>query len=182
MALSLKPLAALLPWHRKVPQADQLYGAIVARARLPIFYQGFGVPDNLEGRYVVLSLHLFTVLHRLKQAGTPEAARMAQDVADRFSADMETVLRELGVGDMAVPKKMRKLMASGAGQLESFESALSEGAGALQSAIEATLPGEGEPSKAASAALTPYVLRVVQHLDDKPIGGICAGKVSFPRI
>ncbi len=182
MALSLKPLAALLPWHRKEPQADQLYGAIVARARLPIFYQGFGVPDSLEGRYVMLSLHLFAVLHRLKQAGTKEAARMAQDLSDSFSADMETVLRELGVGDLAVPKKMRALIASGAGQFESYKRALSAGEGALQEAIASALPGETADAKAASRELAHYLLKVVQRLEDKPVGGLCAGKVSFPRI
>ena len=182
MALSLKPLAALLPWHRKEPQADQLYGAIVARARLPIFYQGFGVPDSLEGRYVMLSLHLFAVLHRLKAAGTDEAARMAQDLADHFTADMETVLRELGVGDLAVPKKMRALIASGAGQFEGFETALRKGRGALQDAIAAALPGENGAAKAASAELAHYLLKVVRHLEDEPIGGICAGRISFPRL
>ena len=91
MALSLNPLTALLPWRRKEPHADKLYGAIVAQARLPIFYQQFVVPDSLEGRFVVLSLHLFTVLHRLKDART-DTARMAQDLADCFAADMEAVL------------------------------------------------------------------------------------------
>jgi len=182
MALSLKPLAALLPWHRKEPQADQFYGAIVAQARLPIFYQGFGVPDSLEGRYVMLSLHLFAVLRRLKEAGTAEATHMAQNLADRFSSDMETVLRELGVGDLSVPKKLRALVASGAGQLQSFERALRGGEGALQSAIAAALPGDDDATKAASAELTPYVLRMVQHLENSPIGGICAGRVSFPKV
>ena len=83
----------------------------MAQARLPVFYQAFGVPDTLEGRFIVLSLNLFAVLHRLKAHGA-EARDLAQELMDQFSADMETVLRELGVSDLGIPKKMRRLAAS----------------------------------------------------------------------
>ena len=101
MRTLLKPLSALLPWRGRDPHASELYGAIVAQARLPVFYQRlgvqqqFGVPDTLEGRFVVLSVHLFAVLHRLKEEGG-EAARTAQSLANLFAADMETVLRIAG--------------------------------------------------------------------------------------
>ena len=181
MALSLKPLAALLPWRRKAPHADELYGAIVARARLPIFYQGFGVPDTLEGRFVVLSMHLFAVLHRLKAGGAP-AAHLAQTLADRFTADMETVLRELGVGDLRIPKKVRTLAASGAAQLQNFEQALAEGDAALAHAIASALPGDETAAKAASARLAPYLENVVRHLETEPVQDLCAGTLRFPEI
>ena len=181
MALSLTPLAALLPWRRKAPHAEKLYGAIVAQARLPIFYQQFGVPDSLEGRFLMLSLHLFAVLHRLKDAG-PDAAPMAQDLADLFTADMETVLRELGVGDLSVPKKVRKLIATGAGQFEDFERALGQGEGAFAAAIAAALPDkDGIDAKAASAQLTPYVLQMIQSLEAQSIQTIRAGALGFPQ-
>lgn len=181
MALLLNPLAALLPWRSKVPHADELYGAIVARARLPVFYQGFGVPDTLEGRFVVLSLHLFAVLHRLKDGGA-EASVMAQDLADRFTADMETVLRELGVGDLAIPKKVRKLTASGAGLLQGFEMALAAGDAALESAIASALPGGETSTRAASARLTPYVKKVVRQLKGEPIQDLCAGVLRLEDV
>jgi cytochrome b pre-mRNA-processing protein 3 len=181
MPLSLKPLAALLPWRSKAPHANDLYCAIVARARLPVFYQSFGVPDTLEGRFVVLSLHLFAVLHRLKDGGT-EAAAMAQALADRFTADMETVLRELGVGDLAIPKRVRKLTASGAGLLQTYEIALDQGGGALETTIAAALPGDERSAKAASARLTPYLLDVLQNLETEPLQDLCAGTLRLPEI
>ena len=95
-----------MPWRRKEKTAEKLYGAIVAQARLPVFYQEFGVPDTLEGRFAVLSLNLFAVLHRLKGEGAQGRA-LSQELADRFKDDMETVLRELGVSDLRIPKKMR---------------------------------------------------------------------------
>lgn len=182
MALSLNPLAALLLWRSKEPHADELYGAIVARARLPVFYQGFGVPDTLEGRFVVLSLHLFAVLHRLKDADAPEASAMAQGLADRFTADMETVLRELGVGDLTIPKKVRKLIASGAGLLQSFELALAAGDAALEAAIASALPGDEADAKTTSARLTPYVEEILRQLEGEPIEDLCAGVLKLPDI
>jgi cytochrome b pre-mRNA-processing protein 3 len=132
------------------------------------------VPDTFEGRFVVLSLHLFAVLHQL-QTGGPQASRMAQELADRFTADMDTVLREIGVGDLSIPKKVRGLAASGAALLQDYEAALSEGEGALAAIIARTLPLDGTPAEAASARLTPYLLKVVQHLEAQPAHDLCAG-------
>jgi cytochrome b pre-mRNA-processing protein 3 len=105
------------PFKASNPDAAKLYGAIVAQARLPVFYQALEVPDTLEGRFLVLSLHLFAVHRRLRAEGEP-ARGLAQDLADRFSADMDTVLREIGVGDLSVPKKVRKVAAAHAALLE----------------------------------------------------------------
>ena len=181
MALSMKPLAALLPWRSKDPHADEIYGAIVAHARLPVFYQGFGVPDTLEGRFVVLSLHLFAVLHRLKD-GSVDAASTAQALADRFTADMETVLRELGVGDLKIPKEVRKLTASGAGLLQSYETALASGNDALEATIAGALPGDEASARAASTRLTSYVKAVLYDLESEPLQDLCAGMLRFPDI
>ena len=179
MARSLNPLASLLPWRRKEAHAAEIYGAIVARTRLPVFYQGFGVPDTLEGRFVVLSLHLFAVLHRLKTGG-PQALSMAQELADHFTADMETVLREIGVGDLKIPKKVRALAASGAALLRDYEEAIAKGDEALAATIAGALPLEETPAKAAAARLEPYLNKVIRHLEAQPLQDLCAGKLRFP--
>jgi hypothetical protein len=166
MGRPLNPLYSQSLWRRDDTSAAKLYGAIVAQARLPVFYQGFGVPETLEGRFLVLSLHLFATLHRLKAEGPKsegpksegpksegpksegpksegpksegpksegpksegaKALELAQDLIDRFGADMETVLREIGVGDLSIPKKVRGLAASGASLLQAYEEALAEG-------------------------------------------------------
>lgn len=189
MTWSLKPLADLLPlgkpWGSGAPHAKDVYDAIMAQARLPIYYQRLGVPDTLNGRFVVLSLHLFAVLHRLKGAGGQEAATasaMAQALSDRFAADMETVLREIGTGDLAVPKKVRKLVAEGAGLLEGYERAVAEGSDVLEVAIADALPLDNGAARAASAKLTPYVNEVLQELSAQPLHAFCAGRVCFPKI
>lgn len=181
MRLLLKPLATLLPWRSKEPHARELYGAIVAQARLPVLYQRLGAPDTLEGRFVVLSLHLFAVLHRLKDSGT-NAAEMAQALADLFTSDMETVLREIGVGDLSIPKKVRKLIASGAGLLLSYEAAYAGGGEGLEDVIADALPGDERAPRAASAQLTPYLEEVLRDLETQSIRDLCAGTLRFPHI
>jgi cytochrome b pre-mRNA-processing protein 3 len=177
----LNPLDPLTPWRRKDAHAAKLYGAIVAQARLPVFYQSLGVPDTLEGRFLMLSLHLFGVLHRLRQEGQA-ARRLAQELTDLFTADMETVLREIGVGDVSIPKKVRGLAASSAGLLHIYEAALEGGEGALAAAIAETLPPAQPLSEAESRRLAHYVKDMVRQVEAHDLAALGAGKVRFPGI
>ena len=99
------------------------------------------MPDRLEGRFLVLSLHLFAVLHRLKAEGG-DALDLAQELTDRFSADMETVLREIGVGDLSIPKKMRGLAAASASLLGELEQALPAGEKTVAAVLGQALPAD----------------------------------------
>lgn len=177
----MSPLTPLFSWRHKDLGAQKLYGAIVAQARLPVFYQAFGVPDTLEGRFVVLSLNLFAVLHRLKADGG-EAQALAQELIDQFSADMETVLREIGVGDISIPKKVRRLAASSAGLLQSYEEAFAGGDGGFASAIAEALPLDGSVAEAAGERLAHYVKGVVRQLGNQSLSAFQTGKVEFPEI
>jgi cytochrome b pre-mRNA-processing protein 3 len=181
MPLSLKPFANLLRRGGSSLPEDHLYDAIMAQARLPIYYQRLGVPDTLEGRFFVLTIHLFAVFRRLKDAGT-EAAAIAQDLSDHFVADMDTVLREIGVGDLSVPKKVRKLVASGATLIESYDRAADASENALETEIAANLPLDEETAEIVSKRLTPYVRAMLQALEDQPIEAIGAGRLQFPEI
>ncbi len=170
-----------MPWRRKEKNAEKLYGAIVAQARLPVFYQEFGVPDTLEGRFVVLSLNLFAVLHRLKEEGAQGKA-LSQELADRFKDDMETVLRELGVSDLRIPKKMRGLAASSAALLQAYEDAFESGEGALARAIAKALPLEGEAAQAVAARLAHYLRDCVRAFAQEPYAVLGAGTLRFPQM
>jgi cytochrome b pre-mRNA-processing protein 3 len=168
----------LAPLRRRNPDAAKLYGAIVAQARLPVFYQSLEVPDTLEGRFLALSIHLFAVLHRLKREGL--AARgLAQDLTDRFTADMETVLREIGVGDLSIPKKMRGLAASSAALLQAYDDALPAGEAAIAATLGQALPQQQRPSKAATRWLAHYLIGLVHDLDAQSVASLGAGEVRF---
>lgn len=169
------------PFKASNPDAGKLYGAIVAQARLPVFYQALGVPDTLEGRFLVLSLHLFAVHRRLKAEGEP-ARGIAQDLADRFTADMETVLREIGVGDLSVPRKVRKVAAAHAALLEDLERAFASGDAAVAASLESTLPSDQRQSGASSLRLAHYVRESVSALAAQSVAALAAGEVKFPAI
>src|ERR1700686_992947 len=115
---------------RRGPQArtiDALYGAIVAQARNPGFYLAFDVPDTAEGRFDMIVLHLALFSRRLGRAEGPDRAAiqaLSQGVFDMFCRDMDHNLREMGVGDLTVPKKMQKLGEAFYGRLEVYEHAL----------------------------------------------------------
>jgi cytochrome b pre-mRNA-processing protein 3 len=175
----LNPLDPLTPWRRRNPDAAKLYGAIVAQARLPVFYQSLEVPDTLEGRFLTLSVHLFAVLHRLKREG-PDAGVLAQELTDRFTADMETVLREIGIGDLSIPKKMRGLAASSAALLQAYETALPAGEAAVAAAFVEALPQDQRLSEAASRRLAHYLMTLVRDVDAQSIAALDVGEVRFP--
>ncbi len=177
----MNPLGPLAPWRRTNPAAGKLYGAIVAQARLPVFYQGLAVPDTLEGRFLVLSLHLFAVLHRLKNEGSA-ALGLAQELTDRFSADMETVLREIGVGDITIPKKMRRIATQSGALMQAYEEALAGGEEAVAAALGAALPQLQRPSGAASRRLAHYLTEAVRHVGVQSLAALAAGEVEFPGI
>src|SRR6185437_7652606 len=108
----LRPMIFRL--FRRDPMAgtiDALYGAIVAQARRPAFYVDYAAPDTAEGRFDMLILHVALVCRRLsRETGAAEAParQLSQQVFDMFCADMDHNLREMGVGDLTVPKKMRR--------------------------------------------------------------------------
>jgi cytochrome b pre-mRNA-processing protein 3 len=169
------------PFKASNPDAAKLYGAIVAQARLPVFYQALEVPDTLEGRFLILSLHLFAVHRRLKAEGEP-ARGLAQDLADRFTADMDTVLREIGVGDLSVPKKVRKVAAAHAALLEDLERAFASGDAAIAASLASTLPLDQRQSGASSSRLAHYVRDCVGALAAQSVAALAAGEVKFPEI
>lgn len=99
------------------------YERIVAQARLPVFYERYGIPDTSEGRFEMIVLHAFCVFHRLR--GEDKAGRkFAQAVFDLFFLDMDQSLRELGIGDEGVRRRVRKMVESFYGRTTSYAKAL----------------------------------------------------------
>lgn len=96
---------------RKKPDpvvVTRLYNTLVAAARQPVFYAEWGVPDTVSGRFDMISLHAVLLFRRLRADGE-EGVRLSQAVFDLFFKDMDRSLREMGVGDLSVPKKIQKM-------------------------------------------------------------------------
>lgn len=91
-------------------KAQKLYGAVVTLARTPSFYSQFGVPDTPEGRFEVVALMLFMVLERLKSGSGPDG--LLRGTIEAFVTDMDDCMREMGVGDLVVPKRVKRAAAA----------------------------------------------------------------------
>jgi cytochrome b pre-mRNA-processing protein 3 len=112
---------------------EAIYGMIVTQAREPRFYRDLGVPDTVNGRFDLLLLHLWMVLRRLRPAAG--GAVLCQALFDRFCEDMDGNLREMGVGDLTVPKRMQAFGEAFYGRSAAYDLALTEGPEALAQAL-----------------------------------------------
>src|SRR6201996_2196123 len=131
---------------RKPPLAprgtiDAIYGMIVTQAREPLFYRDLGVPDTVNGRFDLIVLHLWMVLRRLGEIAGMTA--LSQALFDRFCADMDDNLREMAIGDLAVPKKMQVIGEAFYGRIAAYDMALSDSPEALAQAIARNILGGG---------------------------------------
>lgn len=160
-----------------------LYGMIVAQARSPVFYREFRVPDTVNGRFDMVVLHLAMVLYRLRQSG-PGAAELAQGLFDAFCRDMDGNLREMGIGDLKVPKEMRRIGEAFYGRAAVYDAALAAaGDDALVAAIDRNIYGgnidAGEPG-APGRRLASYVRAAVAALAAQDAAALGEAGPRFP--
>ena len=159
--------------------ADALYEQIVAAARQPTAYSAWNVPDTPLGRYEMLALHMFLMLRRLKGEG-PAADALGQELTDGFFLDVDHSLRELGIGDMGIPKRMKRLARMFYGRVVSYEAALdANDAEALAAAVTRNVrPDVGVWPE--SASLAAYVMATDAALRAQPLDALLAGHVDVP--
>lgn len=158
---------------------DALYNVIVAAARQPVFYERWDVQDIPLGRYEMLSTHMFLFLERAR-GGSEALTQLAQDVTEEFFKDVDHSLRELGIGDQGVPKRMKKLARMFYGRAEAYREAVVAGDdAALAAALARNIcPQMSEwPHAAAMAA---YVKQALAHLAAQDDTALLAGQISFP--
>jgi cytochrome b pre-mRNA-processing protein 3 len=155
-----------------------LYALTVPQARRPALYAELGVPDTPEGRFECYSLHVYLILERLKGHGE-QAAEIAQAVFDAYLSDLDHALRELGVGDLSVGKRMRKLGEAFYGRVKSFEAALAAlpDTAELEALLTRTIYAETDAGRA--PALAAYLLRQREALAEQPLERLCAGEVAW---
>ena len=106
-------------------KAEELYGSVVTAARQPAFYENLGVPDTPEGRFELVALHLFLALEGLRSKGTA-ADGLVRRTIEAFVIDMDDCMREMGVGDLTVPKKVKRAAAAFYERAASYRRALTE--------------------------------------------------------
>jgi cytochrome b pre-mRNA-processing protein 3 len=155
---------------------EAIYGMIVTQAREPLFYRDFGVPDTVNGRFDLLLLHLWLFLRRLKSA--EGGAALSQGLFDHFCNDMDDNLREMGVGDLTVPKRMQAFGEAFYGRTASYDMALTESREALAQAMcKNILNGENIEKARLLAAYAEAAMAALDSLDE---AALVSGSARFP--
>ena len=157
---------------------SELYAAAVTAARDPWLYQALGVPDTLDGRFDLVALHAFLLIHRLQDAPEPGPA-LAQAVFDAMFADMDNNLREIGVGDLSVGKRVRAMWEAFHGRSRVYAGAIDTAdRAALATALERNV-WRGNAPDGASMALADLVLAQVGHLAEQNLTAFASGEARF---
>lgn len=163
-----------------------LYRSAIEQARLPRFYSELGVDDSVDGRFDLLTLHVYLILRRLNQAKEPQqagpASALAQEIFDLMFADMDRNLRDMGVSDLRVGKKVKAMAQAFYGRVAAYDAALdAEDGAALATALERNVyRGEGAACPGA-IGLADYVRECVHDLAAQDLTEIQAGAIRFPR-
>ena len=167
---------------RRSPKQDTihaLYGAIVAQARLPIFYRGYAVPDTVTGRLEMILLHVFLFFRRAR--GGTDMQRLGQGVFDRFCDDMDGNLREMGIGDLAVPKHMQRIGEAFYGRAAVYDAALDAADdAALSQALTRNVFGQGLQQPERAQRLAAYFKTADIQLAREEDTNLAQGRISFP--
>jgi len=156
---------------------EALYAAAAAQARLPGFYLELGAPDTREGRFELYTLHVILLMDRLRGQGAP-ADETSQALSERYVRGLDDAFRELGIGDVGLAKRMKALGQAFFGRLKAYSEAFAAlpDAAPLRDVVARTVleGGAGDVD-----ALTAYVVRSREALNNQPLERLCDGVVIW---
>ena len=160
---------------RNAPLIARLHGDIVAGARQPALYRDYGVADTFEGRFELMALHAGLLIRHLAAQPAPGPS-LARDLADAVFAHFDGALRESGVGDVSMPRKMKDLTQAYLGRNVAYDRALRGEGEALEDALARNaLAGQGDAPR-----LARYVEALLSRLAPLDADAVLACGAPFP--
>lgn len=161
--------------------ATELYGRLVAQARTPAFYAVHGAPDTPEGRLELIVLHIVLLLRRLAKEGEA-ASGLSQAISETFVTDMDDCMREMGVSDISVARKVKKAAAALFDRMRDYCAALDRGDQAALSALIATHIYEATEPAAGARRIAAYAIAADERMSRALLADIARGGISFPSV
>jgi cytochrome b pre-mRNA-processing protein 3 len=156
---------------------DTVYGRIVAASRLPLLYSRFGAADTPLGRFEMLAVHMALLL-RAARTASPPAKQLVQEITEEFFKDVDHSLRELGIGDGGVPKRIKKLASMFYGRVDAYARALDDGdEAALATALERNVAPQGRLADA--RGLAAHVMMLADAIGRQGDEALVCGTVEF---
>lgn len=164
----------------KVAAARSLYAAAVTQSRQAEFYAGYGVPDTLDGRFELLVLHVHLLCRRLARCG-PAGGAVAQALFDTMFHDFDRNLREIGVSDPSLPRRIRDMIAAYYGRVGAYEAAHGGGAEGLKIALWRNVYG-GRGHDEGAGRLADYVASLGGMMEGAADSDFTGGRFAFAPI
>jgi cytochrome b pre-mRNA-processing protein 3 len=165
--------------RKSVRDASELaYRLVVEQARQRVFFAELGVPDTLDGRFELICLHAFLYLHRLKSE-RPRANVLAQAFFDAMFADLDRALREMGTGDLRVPREVKRMAQGFYGRIRAYEDGIAADDSILGAALARNLYGTVEGPLAHLGEMARYVRGAAEDLRGQEAAELLAGRVRF---
>ena len=171
---------------RRREAARRLYMAAVRQAREPVLYTAGGVADTLDGRFDLIVLHVVPLMRRLRQCGEP-GRQMSQALFDVMFDDMDRSLREMGVGDLRVGKRVKQMARAFYGRAVAYDRAFDLAPGAerrraIAGALERNVYSDDPPPATPVQAMACYVETLLEALDTQSPAALLDGEVGLPPV
>ena len=162
--------------------AQAVYQDVLEQSRQAGFYADCTVPDNTDGHFDLLCLHVFLVMNRLNDFGA-EGRAQAQALFDAMFRRMELDLREMGVGDLGVPKHMKRMMKGFNGRAHAYRDALTQDSQtALELAVARNIYHVETTDSAGVRILANYIRAVHVKLAQCSFDDIVNVNISYPPV
>lgn len=160
---------------------ERQYGSLTAVVREPVFYTDLSVPDTVMGRFELLSVVMILYFRRTRHA-SKGGQEIAQYIVDAFFQDIDHSMRELGIGDQGVPKRMKKFASMFYGRLKSYAEALdAKDASALAQALSRNIFATDMSAAADLTALANWMMVAEEHLLQQSDENLLSGNLAVIR-
>lgn len=177
-------LATLKKLHYRAKEKRNIYthyATLVNASRNPYVFSTCALPDTLDGRFESICLHFFLVkerIHRANSVDIPSSERLLQEA---FIDDMDRTLREMGIGDMGVSKRVKKMVSALYGRMKAYEDTV-EDETAFKDALTRNAYRGKAPSETALVALVDYVQKQRSHLATYPDAALADASMVFAPV
>jgi cytochrome b pre-mRNA-processing protein 3 len=176
MFSSLKKIFSPAPF---TDEAHAAYVTLVEQSRKPWFYAKQAVPDTVDGRFDIIVLHLFMIIHRLRGEETQAAAEFARALSEVFFSDMDRNIREMGSTDTGVGKRIRNMAQAFYGRLSAYENGMIA-SDKLREALKTNLYRASDIiSETQLVEMENYIKRNRDQLAGQPLPELLAGRLRF---
>ena len=171
---------------RRREAARSLYMAAVRQARDPTLYTAGGVADTLDGRFELIVLHVVPLMRRLRRCGEA-GTQLSQALFDVMFDDMDQSLREMGVGDLRIGKRVKQMARAFYGRAKAYDQAFDRAPGAERSraiaeALERNVFNNESPPDIRLQAMVHYVEKLLEVLDNQSSEALLGGEIALSSV